>query len=277
MTTQGAWRIVGASVAGTSHRSRGRPGEDAHGYRLLADGSLALGVADGAGSASRAAAASERAVQAALDFVEQAFADGRGCADSDATEDLLRDTFRAARQALVDLAAARSDPPPDDGEATGTLDPEARLRECATTLLFAIVAERRVVAGQIGDGAIVVGDGAGRARLLTGPDHGEYLNETAVLSAPDFLERVRFAVSDFDEPLTVAILTDGLEIVALNWATGQPHAPFFGPLWDFAGRPGAGSAELVAFLTSERLSRYTDDDKTLVLAVPCSIAPADEP
>ena len=45
------WKIIGASVAGTSHLKQGKTCDDAHAHWQDEDGSLLLVVADGAGSA----------------------------------------------------------------------------------------------------------------------------------------------------------------------------------------------------------------------------------
>ena len=265
-----SWRLLGASVAGTRHQTLGRVCEDAHGYRLLADGGVALSVADGAGSAARAAEASAGAVQAALDTVEARFSDGDGLADPTWQETLLRDAIQAARSALIqrarlspDVEVEREDDPGD------SVALDARLRELATTFLLAVASRHGIAVVQIGDGAIIVSDRAGAVRVVTSPAHGEYLNETTFLTADDFLDRAQFFVSTEEDVRAVAILTDGLELVALNRATGEPHPPFFRPLWEFASQPNASEDELVRFLSSDRLKSYTDDDKTLVLAVRC--------
>ena len=45
------WRVLGASVRGSSHVQRGIECQDAHAIRILGDSRFVLGVADGAGSA----------------------------------------------------------------------------------------------------------------------------------------------------------------------------------------------------------------------------------
>jgi len=77
-------------------------------------------------------------------------------------------------------------------------------------------------------------------------------------------------VSDVRERIQeVALLTDGLQMLALNFAARKPHAPFFEPL--FTALRGAVSPDdlvvpLRAFLDSDAVNSRTDDDKTLVLA-----------
>ena len=48
--TTADWSVVGASVIGASHLSRAVTCQDAHSYRALRRGALAIAVADGAGS-----------------------------------------------------------------------------------------------------------------------------------------------------------------------------------------------------------------------------------
>lgn len=153
------------------------------------------------------------------------------------------------------------------GERTDLQIISATLREFATTLLLAVVTPEWVAAVQVGDGAVVVEDGAGDLRTLTTPEHGEYLNETAFITSSDYLARAQYAVWRHDGLRSVALLTDGLELLALDLARNVPHAPFFRPLFAFAAAPDSTEEELAAFLRSERVCARTDDDKTLVLAV----------
>jgi hypothetical protein len=76
-------------------------------------------------------------------------------------------------------------------------------------------------------------------------------------------------------PQLVALSTDGLLRLALKLPGGEPHAPFFAPLFNFvSANDDAVQAQqrLAEFLNSERVCARTDDDKTLVLA--CRIAPS---
>jgi hypothetical protein len=71
----------------------------------------------------------------------------------------------------------------------------------------------------------------------------------------------------------LAVLTDGLQRLALDFAIRAPYPAFFQPL--FSGlRTAAGQDSLTehfqAFLDSPRVNDRTDDDKTLVFAVRCS-------
>jgi hypothetical protein len=72
-------------------------------------------------------------------------------------------------------------------------------------------------------------------------------------------------------PLTgLALLTDGLQMLALKMPGGEPHEPFFQPL--LRGVMTAESREraeeqLRGFLLSPRIRQRAQDDLTLLLAV----------
>jgi len=71
----------------------------------------------------------------------------------------------------------------------------------------------------------------------------------------------------------LAVMSDGLTRLALKLPANEPHPPFFQPLFAFASAAdGQAQAEeqLAAFLASERVCARTDDDKSLVIAVPSS-------
>lgn len=70
--------------------------------------------------------------------------------------------------------------------------------------------------------------------------------------------------------VNVGVLTDGLQMLAINMAVGAPHKPFFFPLFEFVANiddRSLAKEQLVKFLRSERITQRTDDDLTLVLAV----------
>jgi hypothetical protein len=69
----------------------------------------------------------------------------------------------------------------------------------------------------------------------------------------------------------VALLTDGLQGLALRFSTREAHGPFFEPMFarlrrEREGEPKGLGKELRAFLGSAPVNQRTDDDKTLVLA-----------
>jgi hypothetical protein len=102
------------------------------------------------------------------------------------------------------------------------------------------------------------------------PDRGEYANTTHFVTEEDAVEHLQFE-SVNRRIIEVALLTDGLQTIALNYQLQIAHEPFFKGL--FAplrtakeGRSPELSESLVSFLSSPRVNEKTDDDKTLVLA-----------
>lgn len=249
-----SWRVAGAAVTGVSHQRLGMPCQDFQSYRILPAGSgaaLLVALADGAGSAEHAQRGAEHAVRTILDFLEHfLIVEHNAPLDLDS---IIRQAFEAARQALVALAEQ------DD----------LAVRSLATTLTCVLVIDGFLGVGQVGDGSLVVKTGQGELLALTQPQRGEYANETYFLSQEDALEHLQVQV--LHQPIeALAVLSDGLLRLALQMSSNQPHAPFFYPLFDFVAASAdseIAAEQLAAFLTSERVSARTDDDKSIVLAV----------
>jgi hypothetical protein len=114
---------------------------------------------------------------------------------------------------------------------------------------------------------VIVNDSETNLFALTTPQHGEYRNDTIFLNSKSMIDQLQIYLWT-GSVSNLAILTDGLELLALNLRDGTPHAPFFGPLWKFAqgGLEGdTAKTQLASFLTSPRIATRTDDDLTLVL------------
>ena len=239
-----AWVVLGESVTGTGHRARGVPCQDAFRFRPFGPDSrwLAVAVADGAGSATHAEAGATVTCDELVRRVTL------GTPESLMTPDGMTELFRGVRDTLLTEAECLGVP----------------ARELACTALLAVVGPDAAAFAQVGDGAIVAG-----GRVVVWPEPAEYANATDFLTDDDWVARLRFEATDgpTDE---LAVTTDGLQRLALDFAARTPHAAFFRPLFD-ALRSAADPEALVepfrAFLDSPRVNARTDDDKTLVVAV----------
>ncbi len=103
--------------------------------------------------------------------------------------------------------------------------------------------------------------------------HTESINHapatTMFLTGDRYEDHVEFqaAEGDFTD---VALMTDGVERLALSFEGRTPHTPFFDPLFNAlrsAPAPAALNTELCRFLESDSMKRRSDDDKTVILAV----------
>lgn len=242
------WAVLGESVAGTSHRARGLPCQDACRFSTFGPRGewLVVAVADGAGSASHAQ------VGAAAACDELARRVGPDRPGSLLGREGMHAIISEVRQALVAEAGRLGVPP----------------REVACTAILAIVGPEGAAFAQVGDGCVVVGGGAGYEAVFW-PEPAEYANATDFLTDERFVEAFRFAT--IPRPLTeVAVFTDGLQRLALDFSARAPHPGFFGPLFGgvrTAENPSDLGGPFRSFLDSARVNERTDDDKTLVLAV----------
>lgn len=255
MNEHGDWQVVQASVTGVAHRNSGVECQDACAVQQLfmTDGIpvLILVAADGAGSAARSREGAERACQTLL----------AECANwlAQATENDWQPTATVPWLHNIQTTLAQQ-----------AADAGLPLREFACTLLGAIVAPDRALFLQIGDGAIVIGTGDGYQPVFW-PQGGEYPNETWFVT--DVNAASRLECTTLTESIgEIALLTDGLQSLALHYQSRQAHEPFFRPIFQgLRDYPEDGCLEaltqaLEQFLDSPAVNQRTHDDKTLILA-----------
>jgi hypothetical protein len=243
------WRVAAASVQGVSHLKTGKPCQDAHLWRVLENGVLLAAVADGAGSAAFSALGAQVATTAALDKLQRQFATALPT-DEAAWRESFTAALQTAREAVEQAAQAIAQTP----------------RELACTLIIVAVTAELAAAVQVGDGAAVIGVSDGAIVALTKPQSGEYINETTFLVSADYLSATQFAFWQ-GHAQHVAVFSDGLQMLALKLPAGEPHAPFFAPLFRFIENAEKDAPEqLAAFLRSPRITARADDDLTLLLA-----------
>jgi len=245
------WKTLYQSVQGTSHVRTGRPCQDSSTARELAlknETVLVLACSDGAGSAEHSEIGSRLACEKIADVISGELQARENCPPIHAEQAL--DWIRQVHESLEAEALLREIP----------------IRQLACTLLFAVVGQSGAAFGQIGDGAIVVWQDE-RYQNIFWPQSGEYANTTNFVSDPQFHSRFEFAWCDgsIDE---LALFTDGLQMLGLDFQERRAHGPFFAPLFETLRKEQP--ADLVVpmrnFLESEVVAERTDDDKTLVLA-----------
>jgi hypothetical protein len=242
------WFALGESRTGTSHRARNIQCQDA--FRFHTFGSmgewLVIVAADGAGSASH----SEIGATSACD----GFVRGVEVLEPDKlfTRDGMTALFTHVRATLLAEAERLN----------------VRPRELACTALLAVVGRTSAAFAQLGDGAIVIGQGQ-HHRVVFWPEPAEYANATDFLTDDRFADLIRFETVT-DPIVEVAAFTDGLQRLALDFTARAAYPAFFRPLFNelrTAADPESLAEPFRQFLDSDRVNERTDDDKTLVLAV----------
>jgi hypothetical protein len=247
------WKYGFASVAGTSHDKSSMACQDscrAEVFTGQQGEEILLAVAsDGAGSAAHANLGSVLACDLLVDEIKAHFSAGNSWAQ------LGDDFIRRWIGRFQGLAVSRSGDSP---------------REFACTLLAAVVGREHAAYFQIGDGAIIASRGDDGYHCVCWPQRGEYANSTNFLTDGDAADKIycEFKTSGIDE---VALFTDGIQNLVLDYRTRSVHAPYFASMfaWLRPHRIGYSrelSHALVDYLNSDKVNERTDDDKTLILA-----------
>ncbi len=254
------WIVAGAAVVGPAHRHAGRGCEDACKVVAPAAGVLIAAVADGAGSAARAADGAACVVAAACAAIQTWWlAQESPSLVAQLTDDVAYTWLAGVRTAVEALAAA-------EGIALGDL---------AATCLVVIADVSGVLAIQVGDGAIAirapVADGGGWSPL-TWPLRGEYANETVFITSDEWHDTAQVVRS---RPCAaVALFSDGFEVLALNYRERRVNAHLLDPLADYLCTVAAGTppdqsmldAAMAGYLANAAFDAHAFDDRTLVLA-----------
>lgn len=213
-------------------------------------------VSDGAGSASHGGDGSTLICRELVDRLSHAVP-----ADASAGEAWMREAVIATRLAVLEYAAAR----------------DLAARDLAATVLCAVLAPTWSAYAQVGDGAIVTPDGTGEWSWLFWPQRGEYANSTTFLTDQAALESLQVDAMT-GRQLEVALFTDGLQHLLLNYEHQQVHSPFFERMLVPVRASGVDgqdlvlSAGLVEYLGSAPVVERADDDLTLLLASQLSLA-----
>lgn len=258
MTT---WRYAYASVTGPSHRLQATPCQDAGECHVLygADGFpvLVAIASDGAGSAIRSDEGSRQACAFFIEAISALIASG-GTAEC-ITREVVEKWLSGFQHQIADIAASENLPP----------------REFACTLLGAVIGRNAAAFFQVGDGAIVVStaEDADNFTWAFWPQHGEYANQTNFASQPNAGDHLEYAVSvgRSAQITEIALFTDGIERLVLDFPNQLVHHPFFRTLIAALRSQPTGysptySDKIGEFLDRPSVASRSDDDKTLILA-----------
>lgn len=246
------WNIVGGSVTGTKHHKKKQPCQDAWKYHQLPGAELIIAVADGAGSAPLSKQGAKRAVNAAVKYLCTAIPQYKPNTSKE-WKSIVSYAFEVARTQLIEYAASQAE----------------RLRNYNTTLQLVVASDNWTISAIVGDGtAVGLRNDHSLVRLMS-PQRGEYANATNFITSDSAMEKI--AIQVLQEPVIgIAVLTDGLLSLAIDERDETPHERFFTPLFNFLTASidnQQANKDLAQFLSSDRVNRRTDDDKTLALAL----------
>jgi len=252
------WRYGYSSVAGTFHTRSSLPSQDACGAGVIIDSAghevLIAAVSDGAGSAISGRTGSKIACHHFIEAVKSYYA--RGGDGAQLANGFIENWIDNYQQIIYSKSREIG----------------LSMQDYACTLLTAVVEKDRAAYFQIGDGAIAVSERGQEDQYscICWPQRGEYANTTNFLTDHDAVEKIyrelKFVTID-----EIALFTDGIQNLVLDYRTRSAHAPFFSPIFNWLRPQGGGYSQkladsLAAYLNSEKINSRTDDDKTLVMA-----------
>jgi hypothetical protein len=254
------WRYINASIIGTSHKNSGMQCQDECLSAEIekSDGSSKAFIAiasDGAGSARYGREGAITVCEYIYETVQKWFNDSAIVQME--SQDKVKEWIIQVRDHLDKIAKKDS----------------LTIRDYACTLLCTVITPEGAIYFQIGDGAIVISEG-GEYRPVFWPQSGEYINMTNFITDFDASEYMQIEISP-TVPLEVALLSDGLQHLALHFETKTAYSPFFEPMFSHLRKEPPGFSEnltnqLALFLQSKVINERTDDDKTLVLGTQLS-------
>lgn len=246
------WKHVAQSLQGPSHAADGSACQDSHLVRLIGESpaqTIIACAADGAGSAKRSDIGSAIACETVANSASK-YHKSHGGYTKLQLDDVIS-WCESVREKMRQMADEKN----------------CKMRDLATTLCVAILSPECSIFFQIGDGAITVGNN-GVYGVVFWPQSGEYANVTNFMTADNYQDNIEFQATNsrFSD---LALFTDGIERLALDFETQTPHLPFFQPLFRAVRTSRDGSSlgnDLAQFLQSDSVKNRSDDDKTLILA-----------
>lgn len=253
------WTIAGASVRGRGHEQTGLPCQDSSNVTLSPNGKWVILVAsDGAGTAKRSIVGSRLVCH---EFAKYLLILAEQC-ENRPPDAWVSDSVI---QAVLDVRNLLR-------EQSGSDD----IRDYHCTLLAALIGPVGGISIHLGDGAIFGGKAGpdtsttidlSRDYFVSGPENGEYANETVFITERDWIKHLRIRpISAAD---WVILGTDGGMALAMNGET-QPKSGFVIPMLHAVMRGTDYKTRcktLEEILSDRQADKLTNDDKTLVFAI----------
>jgi hypothetical protein len=264
------WRIARASIIGTGHIQANMPCQDSN-YVMQVGDTVIIAVSDGLGSAAYSDRGSKFICKYMVEHLAQAITPPTPTLFELVSQSVSQFVTGAIPQ--IDMHATMIQAATESRTALMALASSEQndLRDYACTLLVAVLSPDEWHVLHIGDGAVVGMTSATSVKTLSAPDNGEFINVTVPLTSSDYQNHLRYTHGN-ERLYGIALLSDGVQPMCINYKTGNAYPGFFTPLitW-LASFPAESLADasdgLGKLLDSDKLRQKSDDDMTLVLVI----------
>jgi len=248
------WKIINASVIGTSHIDRQQICQDYCLAKTIYSDTksyLVALVSDGAGSAKKSELGAKYSCEIMLSCIQRSL---KNIQSRNLTKLDVEIWISIVQKSLNQLARRK-----------GFI-----LRDFACTLMGTVVTKDWALFFQIGDGAMVASI-SNQWQVIFWPDTGEYANMTYFITEKQALSHLHVKIISAPPIEEVALFSDGLQRLVLSFLNKNVYTPFFDSIFStLRKRPFFHYKELNKslehYLNSKVVNDRTDDDKTLVLA-----------
>jgi len=204
-------------------------------------------ISDGMGSASHADIGSQTASRFIVDFL------ARTLDDDMSDEDILT----SIKEGFIEV---------NDALHMEANDRSLSIKDLNATLLVFVTLGDRQFYGQVGDCA-AIGKRDDIYEVIAKQQRGEYANATFSICNLESIEHGIFEKCAHFYPM-VALMSDGIESISISAKDKTVSSLFYDPFFKVFDHDNYDQMEiqksLERFLSSERIGKKTDDDKTLL-------------
>ena len=184
------WNVVQCAAQGTGHSKQGIPCQDKT-FFLEKDGSVAIALADGAGSAAYSQYGAEVITSFTCDCLVERFNQYYKTED---VEKVKSDLIGRIRNRLLELSRQIN----------------CEIRELASTLLVVVVKGENFILMHIGDGVIGYLQ-ENEIRVASYPENGEFANTTVFTTSSDAIISMRLIREPIGKKKAFVLMSDGTE------------------------------------------------------------------
>lgn len=247
------WKVVSASVRGTSHVGNDTPCQDASAWRS-GDGWFVGVVSDGAGSATNSEHGARHCAHVIVDMVSELFMKEQKTPEIgiDELKEWVVDAIRVARDTVNE----------------GFEEQEVFLEDFHATVVGVIINSGSGLFFHIGDGAAVgVINEEWDTEYISPPENGEYANETFFYTENNWKQHLRYTEVSTDIDLIV-LMSDGAMSFTMTRGASGLDEKFISPVTKYLNNVDTeqGNRALAATLDNPKTYSITSDDKTILWA-----------